>query len=134
MCAVYSNRRRLATSFNAIQERPMKTSVKTSVGVITGALLIGAACAASAETPSDDAAPAVQVSYSDLDLNTVVGAKTLYHRIAVAATHVCPDPGERTLDALAKTSACRRGAVDRAVHDVSNPQLAAVYASAGRRG
>ena len=112
----------------------MKTSVKTSVGVITGALLIGAACAASAETPSDDAAPAVQVSYSDLDLNTVVGAKTLYHRIAVAATHVCPDPGERTLDALAKTSACRRGAVDRAVHDVSNPQLAAVYSSAGRRG
>jgi UrcA family protein len=112
----------------------MRTSVKTSLGVITGVLLIGAACAARADTPSDDAAPAVQVSYSDLDLNTSVGAQTLFHRITLAARLVCPDPGERTIDALERMSSCRKSAVDRAVHDVSNPQLAALYASAGRRG
>ena len=109
----------------------MKTSVKTSVGILAGTLLIGAACA---DTLSDDPAPAVQVSYADLDLTTVLGAKTLYERIAAAEHKVCPDPDELTMSKLAQTSTCRKTAIAHAVHDVSSPQLAAVYASAGRRG
>jgi UrcA family protein len=111
----------------------MKTGIKISLSAITGTLLLGAACAASADVLSNDP-PTVQVSYADLDLGTENGAQTLYHRITAAARIVCPDSSERGLSDLAKTKACRQSAIDRAVHEVPSAQLAAVYASAGRRG
>jgi UrcA family protein len=111
----------------------MKTRIKASIGMITGTLLLGAACAATADELSNDP-PSVKVSYADLDLGTTLGAETLYHRIAAAARVVCPDPAEHLPSNLSKAKTCRMTAIDHAVHEVSSARLAAVYASEGRRG
>ena len=92
------------------------------------------ACTAMAVAPMSfaapsDSVPTTTVRYDDLDLATPAGVNALYHRIANAATEVCPSPDIRDLTAATFARQCRVEAVARAVRDVNNPQLAVVHAA-----
>ncbi len=96
-------------------------------------LIVGAAATAYASTPAD-AVPSVQVSYHDLNLDTDQGTVALYGRIVSAAYKVCQISDIRNLTEVAAASACREQAIARAVRDVNNPRLAAVYSARQHHG
>jgi UrcA family protein len=95
-----------------------------------GVLLLAAAATATAGT--DAANPALRVAsleveYTDLNLATTAGAKTLYKRISHAAHTVC---GSNNLRSVAMQSAfrrCVREAVNAAVEEVGAPTLTALH-------
>ena len=97
---------------------------------IVGATVAGAASAA---TLSDDA-PALKLRYSADALDTDRGAKVLYTRLVHAAEQVCPADftGSRLVSSAVQT--CRDQAVARAVHQINNSRLAAVYSATTKRG
>jgi UrcA family protein len=68
----------------------------------------------------------MKVSYSDLDLNTQSGAKTLYDRIRGAARQVCGYEGQTFTD-QALWRSCFNGAISDAVATVNNPRLTALH-------
>ena len=108
---------------------------RTAAGRATIAVLMLSAIAtgtAVAAPPAD--APTARVRFADLNLNTDAGARTLYRRIENAAALVCPDVDSRELARAAHGRACQQDAVERAVHAIGSPKLAAVYATATRRG
>lgn len=92
-----------------------------------------AACTESASAGSPEA-PAIRVSFRDLDLATDRGAHTLYERINAAARKVCEVSNVRNLDEVAAGQACERAAVLRAVHQVHSGRLAALYGESAPRG
>jgi UrcA family protein len=64
----------------------------------------------------------VSVSYSDLDLSTARGAKTLAARITNAAIQVCEDTNDVLPHNLGEgNTVCRRAAVARAVAGLHAP-------------
>lgn len=74
---------------------------------------------------SEQPPPSKTVKFSDLDIQTVAGAKILYHRIRVAANQVCEpivhDPALREA-----TPGCINTAIDNAVKKVNAPYLTAL--------
>lgn len=77
----------------------------------------------------------VHVAYADLDLTSTASVDTLYRRIVSASRQVCPamPPGRVKLAVTSAIRECRAAAVERAVAQIANPQLAAVHAVAQRR-
>jgi UrcA family protein len=103
------------------------------IAMLIGCLLAGSLGVAQAATPADEV-PKVVVSYSDLDLSTTEGARTLYRRISIAAQEVCPFQDALDLSRRAKNHACREAAIERAVSSVNNAQLATVRTEHVKRG
>jgi len=101
--------------------------------ILCGIVGATAAGAASAATLSDDA-PALKLRYSADALDTDRGAKVLYTRLVHAAEQVCPADftGSRLVSSAVQT--CRDQAVARAVHQINNSRLAAVYSATTKRG
>jgi UrcA family protein len=97
---------------------------------IVGAAFIGAASAAS----TDDGAPSVTVRYNPQSLDTESGARALYSRLVKAAVEVCPQTPNSTPWISGPVRECREQALARAVFQVNNPRLAAVYAARSRSG
>ncbi len=95
------------------------------LGTLAGLAAFGAAGAA---TP-DSAAPSVVVHFDPQSLNTEAGVKALYWHIAAAAAKVCPENAFGDLAGVAQAEHCRNEAIARAIHQIDNPRLAAVYAS-----
>lgn len=89
-------------------------------------LAVGGAQAAPATDPVTGA-PAVNVRFGDLNLATTAGVQTLYRRIAAAAKEVCPQADFAELGRYAISRACQARAIERAVREVHDPRLAAVY-------
>jgi UrcA family protein len=78
--------------------------------------------------PTWAAPTSITVSFRDLDLSSIAGATTLYHRIQSAARQVCGyAPGADLIERTA-WQACYRNATADAVHKVNNPLLTAVHA------
>jgi UrcA family protein len=100
------------------------------VGSLVGVLGLGAASAAT----HDRDVPAVVVKYSELNLSTDAGVNTLYHRIMYAARQVCPDESIRDLKAHEQVAVCRDQAIARAIRQINNSRLAALYASHSKNG
>jgi UrcA family protein len=101
-------------------------------------LALGAAClaamgSASAATVDSDA-PSLVVHYSSATLATQAGVHTLYQRLVQASRQVCPDSSIRDLGADARVRQCRDQAIARAIREINNPQLAALYATSQRNG
>jgi UrcA family protein len=73
-------------------------------------------------------APVETVRYSDLDLSTPVGVRTLYKRIDNAAWKVCRQmfPVANGPSGIANSN-CRAALVDAAVKDVNRPTLTALH-------
>jgi UrcA family protein len=89
---------------------------------------IGAFGAAGAATP-DSGAPSLVVRYTEQSLATDGGVNQLYRRIASAAAKVCPDVSIHDLGAMRQVQQCRNEAIARAIGQINNSRLAALYAS-----
>jgi UrcA family protein len=100
------------------------------VGSLVGVLGLGAASAA---TPDRDVATVV-VKYSELNLSTDAGVHELYRRIMHAARQVCPDESIKDLRVHQQIAVCRDQAVARAIQQIDNSRLAALYASHSKNG
>jgi UrcA family protein len=100
-------------------------SQRLLAAVAAGALALACAQAASA---TDE--PTVTVRYDDLNLASPQGARVLYQRIVAAARAVCPEQNLRDVDQYRVSVACQDRAIERAVHAVHNPHLAAVARAA----
>jgi UrcA family protein len=103
------------------------------LAVLAAGVLVVPLGLAHAATPAQAAAATV-VSYGDLNLASADGTRALYHRIAAAARQVCPLPDSRDLQQVSSAEACRAAAIERAVRDVNNQQLAAFQAEHVKRG
>jgi UrcA family protein len=95
------------------------------LGSLAGVIGAGAASAAA---PGNDV-PSVVVKYTAQNLSTDEGVNDLYRRIMYAAKKVCPDASIRDLSALKRAEECRDQAASRAIRQIDNSQLAALYAT-----
>lgn len=79
--------------------------------------------------------PVLAVEYGDLDLTTAKGVQALHRRLTTAAKRVCPrtDVVVNALDRVAARE-CQKQALDRAVNEIGNPDLAALHAATTTRG
>ena len=100
------------------------------LGGLVGVLGLGAASAAT----SGSDVPAIVVNYSDLNLATDAGVSALYRRIVHAASRVCPNPLMNDLIFQERVFECRKQAVTRAIQEVGNSRLAALYANHTKNG
>src|SRR2546429_8872336 len=107
------------------------TDLLRASAALTACLIVGASAYAAAPA---DPSPSVRVSYHDLDLATEQGTQALYARIVLAARRVCEVSDIRKLAEVAAANACREQAIARAVRDVNNPRLAAIYTAHQRHG
>ena len=101
-----------------------RTAALSALGAF---LIVGASGAAYAAEPAD-AAPAVKVSYADLNLASAQGNSTLYARIVSAARQVCnsQDVDIRDLQRFSAAQACEANAITQAVSAAHSQQLAAL--------
>ena len=104
----------------------------TRIAVLVGSLLAGSI--AVAPVVSAQEAPSIVVKYSDLDLSTSDGARTLYKRISAAASVVCPYTDARELNLKAIGQSCREAAIEQAVRSIHNTELAAIRDEHAKRG
>jgi UrcA family protein len=101
--------------------------------LLLGSAAVMAAGAASAATPHSDV-PTFVVKYSAESLTTDAGVNDLYRRITYAAKRVCPDASVRDFSAQRQVEECRSQAVARAIGQIDNSQLAALYAVHSKNG
>jgi len=97
------------------------------LGSLAGVMAAGAATI-------DSDVPSVVVKYSDLTLATDNGVNQLYRRITAAAKRVCPDYPLRDLGAQRQVEHCRNQAIAKAIQQIDNPRLAALYAVRSKNG
>ncbi len=97
----------------------------------TFAALAACLIAGTALAGSSDMAPSVAVRYGDLNLATDAGVDALYARVSYAARQVCAVGGLdiRNLREFAAERACESQAIERAVHSVQAPKVAASFAA-----
>jgi len=98
------------------QEPVMKIALAFAASILSFSSL-----AAHATTPAD--VTAVEVQYSDLDLDRKAGVVTLYARIKGAADRVCDVQSGRTIRAQVTHAECVNNAVATAVGRVNSPML-----------
>ena len=106
---------------------------KVAMLLLGGLAGLAAAGVAGASVSNNDVSRIV-VKYSRESLSTDSGVNQLYSRIKYAAKQVCPDASGRDLGAQQRVQDCRREAVARAIRNIDNSRLAALYASRTRNG
>lgn len=90
---------------------------------------------AAASLAGDTPAPnQVAVPYSHRDLGSAAGKESLKRRLTAAAESVCPDPYSADLETRVVGKRCIRQAVERAMNDLTERQLARAAAVNGDRG
>lgn len=94
--------------------------------VAASALALGLA-AGPALADGPDAAPAVQVSYADLDVSKQAGAEALYRRIQAAARSVCERADGRDIDRFMRYRQCYSEAIEAALKQANLKTLYAVH-------
>jgi len=107
-----------------------KITIAMIVCGILGAAFIGAASAAAV----DDDAMHITIRYNPQSLDTESGARALYSRLIQAAAEVCPPSSDSPHWMTRQVRECREQALARAVFQVNNPKLAAIYAANSRSG
>lgn len=93
--------------------------------IILASALAGGAQIAHAADPTDATLRRVAVHYSDLNLTSIDGATTLYHRLQNAAESVCAERGIRDVGSLTRVKHCVSAAMSAAVADINQPTLTA---------
>ena len=109
----------------------MKTITRNSnnfLAAVAAVCLASVTIAAHADETANGV-PARTVHYSDLNINTQVGAALLYARIRNAAQQVCGDVDSRQLGVAAAAKACVNRAIYSSVRSVNSPKLTSVYNS-----
>ena len=101
----------------------IRTKLYAAICVLFGSAAVGTPWTSAQASEQDP--PTKTVKFADLDIQTVEGAKVLYHRIQLAAQKVCAslgeDPGMR--EAMPH---CVNTAIDHAVRKVDAPYLTAL--------
>ena len=115
-----------------VSSRPRVLAALAAVSALTTAALLATPTIASAAQPSAGA-PATTVYYNFGELATDQGTHALYQRITRAAAAVCPAYDPLDLDAWSASRECQRQAVARAIRQIGNSRLAAVYHRAHTR-
>ncbi len=108
-------------------------AAKVAMLLLGGLAGLAAAGVAGASVANKDVSSMV-VKYSRDSISTESGVNELYSRIKHAAKQVCPAASGLDLGALQRVEECRREAVARAIRNIDNSRLAAVYASRTRNG
>jgi UrcA family protein len=109
-----------------------RAGTRTKIAAVTAGCLLGA-LSVGAATVYD--MPSVVVKYDRQSLATEMGARALYQRLVDAARIVCPAKEfPFSLHTAAVIDSCRQETVARAVHQIDNPRLAAIYASSWKSG
>jgi UrcA family protein len=98
------------------------------LGSVAGVVAVGTASAADVD------APRLAVKYSQKSLATDSGVQDLYRRITLAARKVCPEDSVRDFSVQRQVQQCRDEAVARAIRQVDNSRLAALYAAHSKNG
>lgn len=98
--------------------------------ILTGLLTLGLAAGAQAAPPafSSTETVSVKVPLADLNLRRTPGARIALQRISSAARDICGNPANLRLDSAARSRACSRETVDRAVVTLDNPIVTALNA------
>lgn len=106
----------------------MITLKSTHRSALRAAALASLVCVLGSTTAlaAADATQQLHVAYSDLNMNSVAGATTLYNRIRGAARFVCGDKGRRW-EEQRHWNECYRGAVADAVASVNSPLLTTLH-------
>lgn len=105
-------------------------SILTRSRALIGVLLLAAAATATAGMDAADSRVrmvSLEVEYTDLNLATTAGARTLYKRISHAAHTVCGQNSSRSLAMLSAHHRCVRDAVNAAVEKVGAPTLTVLH-------
>ena len=110
-----------------VSTRPRALAALAAASAFATAALLALPSVASAAQPHADALPQVAVHYSFSELATDAGTREVYARIKRAALAVCPTYDTLDLNMADVSKACQRQAVARAVAQVGNARLAAVY-------
>lgn len=100
------------------------------LGGLVGLTVAGVAGAAT----SNSNVRSMVVKHSPQSLTTDSGVNQLYSRIKYAAKQVCPDASGLDLGALQRVEECRQEVVSRAIRNIDNSRLAALYASRTSNG
>jgi UrcA family protein len=119
-----------ASSNQVAVSRPRITLMMVLCGIVSAV----SAGAASAATPTDDDVPRIVVQYDSASLATESGARSLYHRLERAAEQVCAAGSVDRPFLRSAVKQCREQSIARAVLQIDNPHLAAVYATSTKRG
>ncbi len=103
------------------------TSKYAAVALLVAGTFAGALGTASAYAePHAAEAVAIEVAYSDLDLNSVAGTETLYQRLRGAARNACGDSGKR-ISEIRAYRACYNNALQAAVSGFNSVRLTALH-------
>jgi UrcA family protein len=96
----------------------------------------GLACAlaGTAGAAAMDEVPSIVVRYDSQALATDDGVRKLYRRIVAAAGQVCPDAPIGYLTATQRVKQCRAQAIARAIGQINDARLAALYAAYSKSG
>jgi UrcA family protein len=103
---------------------------RIALAVLAG--LAGVVAGATASAAGD--VPKVVVKYSDASLATDSGVQDLYRRITYAAKKVCPYTSILDLAGMRQVEECRNEAIARAIRQIDNSRLAALYATHSKNG
>ena len=107
------------------------SKLSKSLGASIIVFALGAPVVASAAPQSDLAGTTVKVSYSDLNLQKIEGARVLYRRLQNAARQACDVRSlqiEGSLRNLAESKSCYREALAAAVAKVDNQKVSSIHA------
>jgi UrcA family protein len=85
-------------------------------------------CASVQKAPGEGPAPTKIVSYSDLDLDSEAGARTLYVRLRAASRQVCTGfEGTESVQQHSEWLRCYSTALSSAVSQVNSASLSSLY-------
>ncbi|HEY2036989.1 MAG TPA: UrcA family protein [Steroidobacteraceae bacterium] len=110
-----------------VSSRPRALAALAAMSALTTAALLALPSVASAAQPAADAPPQTIVQYSFNELATDGGTRAVYARIKRAAAAVCPSYDPMDLEMADVSKMCQRQAMARAVNEIGNARLAAVY-------
>lgn len=115
-----------------ITRRAPGSRAKFALLMLTAGLSMAAMGTANAATADSDVRSLV-IHYSPETLATDGGVQALYRKLVNASEKVCPQM-QSVLWVTEDVRACRRQAIARAVAQINNPHLAALYATSSQRG
>ena len=104
--------------------------MKAKFHIAFAAIACGIALTTTATADQRNGEPLTKVvSYADLNLNSEPGARTLYGRLRMAATHVCAPFRGNSLRESTNWRECFNSALARSVAEVDQPILTAYHLS-----
>ena len=111
----------------------IRTKLYAAICVLFGSAAVGTPWTSAQAQRSEPPPPTKTVKFADLDIQTVEGAKVLYHRIRLAAEKVCESIGDDPVMREAMPR-CVNTAIDNAVRKVDAPYLTALRFGNGNNG